>query len=120
MNQEQLVRIFKALCNENRLKMFQAIRKIQSQYANYSECAEALDVKENSVCCVDKLGEQFEMAPSTISQYLKELHTAGLLERHKRGRWVYYTINLNSVTKLAGFLDRFVAEPGDRGKNFLG
>jgi ArsR family transcriptional regulator len=109
MEQEQLVRIFKALANENRLRLLEAIRDYQ---ARYSSCPEgcALPDAEGGICCVEKIGEQFNMAQSTISQHLKELHNAGLLERHKKAQWVYYTINPEKLEELSEFLKRFIAE----------
>ena len=58
-----------------------------------------------------KLGK-FEMAQSTISQNLKELHNAGLLERHKKAQWVYYTINRKKIEELREYLDPFGSGDG--------
>ena len=116
MDQEQLVRIFKALANENRLKLLEAIRNYQARYSCCSpENIDSLEVKEGSVCCVDEIGDQFEMAQSTISQHLKELHNAGLLERHKKAQWVYYTINHKTLKELAEYMNQFVSELARKG-----
>ncbi|WP_438612520.1 metalloregulator ArsR/SmtB family transcription factor [Kocuria arenosa] len=40
--------------------------------------------------CVCDLLPAFELSQPTISHHLKVLHEAGLLERDKRGVWVYY------------------------------
>jgi ArsR family transcriptional regulator, arsenate/arsenite/antimonite-responsive transcriptional repressor len=40
--------------------------------------------------CVCDLTPAFELSQPTISHHLKVLHDAGLLEREKRGVWVYY------------------------------
>ncbi|MEX5272287.1 metalloregulator ArsR/SmtB family transcription factor [Kocuria sabuli] len=40
--------------------------------------------------CVCDLLPAFELSQPTISHHLKVLHEAGLLERDKRGAWVYY------------------------------
>ncbi len=40
--------------------------------------------------CVCDLLPGFELSQPTISHHLKVLHEAGLLERDKRGVWVYY------------------------------
>lgn len=40
--------------------------------------------------CVCDLTPAFELSQPTISHHLKVLHEAGLLERDKRGVWVYY------------------------------
>jgi ArsR family transcriptional regulator, arsenate/arsenite/antimonite-responsive transcriptional repressor len=40
--------------------------------------------------CVCDLTPAFELSQPTISHHLKVLHEAGLLDREKRGVWVYY------------------------------
>jgi len=40
--------------------------------------------------CVCDLLPAFELSQPTISHHLKVLHEAGLLDRDKRGVWVYY------------------------------
>jgi DNA-binding transcriptional ArsR family regulator len=114
MNQEQLVRIFKALGNENRLKILETISKNQAKFDCRPDDVETFDVKEAVACCVDEIVGQFEMAQSTISQNLKELHNAGLLERHKKAQWVYYTVNRERMEELAGYLLRFAGDDGGK------
>ena len=41
------------------------------------------------VCACD-LGGAFILSQPTISHHLKVLHEAGLVDREKRGVWVYY------------------------------
>lgn len=43
--------------------------------------------------CVCDLNDAFELSQPTISHHLKVLHEAGLLEREKRGVWVYYRVD---------------------------
>jgi ArsR family transcriptional regulator len=64
---------------------------------------------------VDEIVGQFEMAQSTISQNLKELHNAGLLERHKKAQWVYYTVNRDKIEEIKEYLLQFTAGPGSEG-----
>jgi ArsR family transcriptional regulator len=45
---------------------------------------------EGGEACVCDLGEGFDLSQPTISHHLKVLHDAGLLDREKRGVWVYY------------------------------
>ncbi len=40
--------------------------------------------------CVCDLTDAFALSQPTISHHLKVLHEAGLLDRDKRGVWVYY------------------------------
>jgi DNA-binding transcriptional ArsR family regulator len=110
LDRRQQVKIFKALGNENRLKLLDAIRKYQTQYACCPRDFEGISLGPGSICCVEEISGQFDMAQSTISQHLKELHEAGLLERHKRAQWVYYTLNRMTWEELSEYLQDFVAD----------
>ncbi len=45
---------------------------------------------ESGEACVCDLTPEFDLSQPTISHHLKVLHEAGLLNREKRGVWVYY------------------------------
>jgi ArsR family transcriptional regulator len=42
--------------------------------------------------CVCHVTDPVGLSQPTVSHHLKLLHTAGLLERDKRGAWVYYRV----------------------------
>jgi ArsR family transcriptional regulator len=50
--------------------------------------------------CVCDLNEAFELSQPTISHHLKVLHEAGLLDRQKRGVWVYYRARTQALASL--------------------
>lgn len=54
--------------------------------------------------CVCDLNDAFELSQPTISHHLKLLHGAGLLEREKRGVWVYYRVRPTALRDLAALL----------------
>lgn len=116
MNQDQIIKALKALASENRLKILEAIRNYQVQTGCCQDGPESVATKEENsccsdeICCVDEIGKQFEMAQSTISQHLKELHNAGLLERHKKSKWVYYTIRPEMMESVVQYLSRFACD----------
>ena len=45
---------------------------------------------EGGEACVCDLTPAFDLSQPTISHHLKVLHQSGLLDRQKRGVWVYY------------------------------
>jgi ArsR family transcriptional regulator len=47
--------------------------------------------------CVCDLNEAFDLSQPTISHHLKLLHDAGLLDREKRGVWVYYRVSTSAL-----------------------
>jgi len=50
--------------------------------------------------CVCELNDAFDLSQPTISHHLKVLHDAGLLDREKRGVWVYYRARTNALLSL--------------------
>jgi len=54
--------------------------------------------------CVCDLNDAFELSQPTISHHLKVLHDVGLLERTKRGVWVYYRVTPGALADLAQLL----------------
>jgi ArsR family transcriptional regulator len=44
--------------------------------------------------------EAFNLTQPTISHHLKVLHEAGLLDREKRGVWVYYRARTQALASL--------------------
>jgi len=54
--------------------------------------------------CVCDLNDAFDLSQPTISHHLKLLHEAGLVDREKRGVWVYYRINTGALSDLATLL----------------
>ncbi len=54
--------------------------------------------------CVCDLLEPSGVSQPTVSHHLKILHEVGLLDREKRGRWVYYRIVPERLGVLADVL----------------
>jgi len=50
--------------------------------------------------CVCDLAEAFDLSQPTISHHLKVLHEIGLLDRNKRGVWVYYAVRTEALADL--------------------
>lgn len=72
---EDLAATFRALADPGRLRLLSVIAA--------QPAAEA---------CVCHLTEPVGLSQPTVSHHLKVLRAAGLLEREKRGAWVYYRI----------------------------
>jgi ArsR family transcriptional regulator, arsenate/arsenite/antimonite-responsive transcriptional repressor len=54
--------------------------------------------------CVCDLNDAFDLSQPTISHHLKVLHEVGLLDRSKRGVWVYYRAKPQALADLAALL----------------
>ena len=81
---EQLATLLKAIADPTRLQLI--------SYINASNNAEA---------CVCNLTEPLALSQPTVSHHLKVLAEAGLIEREKRGTWVWYSVNQERWQQLA-------------------
>jgi DNA-binding transcriptional ArsR family regulator len=97
-----VAKIFKALGNETRLAIFEYVRS--GDYDCWSDGEGSNDCRVNTedrTVCVSHISRRFaHVGQTAISQHLKALHEAGLLDRHKTGTWVYYTISANALREL--------------------
>jgi ArsR family transcriptional regulator len=55
---------------------------------------------EGGEACVCDLNDAFDLTQPTVSHHLKVLHEAGLLDREKRGIWVYYRARTEAMAAL--------------------
>lgn len=55
---------------------------------------------DGAEACVCDLLPAFDLAQPTISHHLKVLHEAGLVERERRGTWVYYSVRPEALAAL--------------------
>lgn len=54
--------------------------------------------------CVCDLNDAFDLSQPTVSHHLKVLHEAGLLDRSKRGVWVYYRATPGALADVAALI----------------
>lgn len=59
---------------------------------------------EGGEACVCDLNAAFDLTQATISHHLKVLHEAGVLDREKRGVWVYYRTRQETLDAVAALL----------------
>jgi ArsR family transcriptional regulator len=59
---------------------------------------------EGGEACICDLNAAFELSQPTISHHMKVLHEAGLVDRDKRGVWVYYQIRPEALASLAALI----------------
>ena len=87
---------FKALAHPNRLKIF-------LQLLDCCEPGTACSMEATNACCVGDLGPNLEVAPSTLSHHIKELHQAGLLQMARRGQHMDCWIDPETLDTLRQF-----------------
>lgn len=84
---ERVARVLKALADPARLRLVSLIAS-----------------HDKGEACVCDLSEAFDLSQPTISHHLKVLHASELLERSKRGVWVYYRVRPEVLGDLAALL----------------
>jgi ArsR family transcriptional regulator, arsenate/arsenite/antimonite-responsive transcriptional repressor len=80
---EQVAPLLKALADPVRLRLMSLVAS-----------------HEGGEACVCDLTDAFDLSQPTISHHLKVLHDAGLLDREKRGVWVYYRVQTEALAAL--------------------
>lgn len=81
---EQIAPLLKALADPVRLRLLSLV-------ASHAD----------GEACICDLNVAFDLSQPTISHHLKVLHEVGLLERDKRGVWVYYRVRPDALAGLA-------------------
>jgi ArsR family transcriptional regulator, arsenate/arsenite/antimonite-responsive transcriptional repressor len=84
---EQVAPLLKALADPVRLRLMSLVAS-----------------HEGGEACVCDLNDAFDLSQPTISHHLKVLHDAGLLDREKRGVWVYYRARVQALTSLGALI----------------
>lgn len=93
---ERFARVFKALSNPNRLRIY-------TQLVSCCLSPDACTVDEMSAC-VGELGSDLNIAPSTVSHHIKELHRAGLIKMERSGQSILCCVDGDTLKDLQRFL----------------
>ncbi|WP_438498256.1 ArsR/SmtB family transcription factor [Paenibacillus sp. IHBB 3054] len=56
-----------------------------------------MKLMEKQECCVCELVEIFKTSQPSVSQHLRKLKDAGLVKENRKGQWIYYSVNPNSI-----------------------
>lgn len=107
MEHSNMAKIFKALSNEQRLKLFLLIydywRKNQksgniTQKGNQTFSSEGIEKAFTRAC------EKLNLARSTVSHHFKELQNAGLIDCQRKGQMYTCKVNMNAIHAVRQFL----------------
>jgi len=88
---DRAVRLFHALSDGTRLSVMQRLR-----------------LGERCVC---DLTDALDAAQSRLSFHLKVLKDADLVTDRREGRWMYYTLNPETLNEMAELIDALAAAP---------
>ncbi|HEY3958150.1 MAG TPA: metalloregulator ArsR/SmtB family transcription factor [Streptosporangiaceae bacterium] len=84
---EQVAPLLKALADPVRLRLMSLVAS-----------------RPGGEACVCDLTAGFDLSQPTISHHLKVLHEEGLLDRDKRGVWVYYKVRSQAMASLGALI----------------
>src|SRR3954469_21821445 len=84
---ERIAPLLKALADPVRLRLLSLVASHADQEA-----------------CVCDLNDAFDLSQPTISHHLKVSHESGLLDRSKRGVWVYYRVRAQALADLGALI----------------
>jgi ArsR family transcriptional regulator, arsenate/arsenite/antimonite-responsive transcriptional repressor len=80
---EQVAPLLKALADPVRLRLMSLVAS-----------------HDGGEACICDLNAAFDLSQPTISHHMKVLHEAGLVDRDKRGVWVYYRVRPQALASL--------------------
>ena len=86
---EQLAETLKALADPTRLKLVQLLGQNSPGAA---ECGEEV-CNGSGFLCVNALAHRLSVTQSAVSQHLRVLRQAGLVNSERRGSFVHYTLD---------------------------
>jgi len=83
-----LLRVFRALSDPTRVRIVNQLSR--------------------RVLCVGALAERLRVTHSAVSQHLRILREAGLVQGDKRGYWVHYSLNRKQIRTISGEIGKWL------------
>lgn len=99
LNMDDKIKIFKALGNETRFKIFKNI--FTGGYACSVDNAQPKDDIIAQATCVSSIADQFDFALPTISRHLKELKDAKIITMTKNKNKIYIEPNIETMKEIS-------------------
>ena len=86
MTQRQAAIFFKALGDENRIRILHLLKSGEK--------------------CACHLLEELDISQPTLSHHMKILCDCGIIESRKEGKWTYYRLSDSAVEEIIGFFEK--------------
>lgn len=83
---KKISEIFKAFCDENRVKILQMLSSGEK--------------------CACRLLEELNVTQPTLSHHMKILCDSGIVKSYKDGKWMHYSISFEGVELAKSYLDK--------------
>jgi len=108
LNMKDKIKIFKALGNETRFKIFKNI--FTGGYACSIDSSQPQDDIIAQATCVTSIAEHFDFALPTISRHLKELKDAKIIKMVKNKNKIYIEPNIETMKEIAECFDTIIKD----------
>ena len=108
LNMDDKIKIFKALGNETRFKIFKTI--FTGGYACSIDDTKPSDDLIAQATCVSSIAEQFDFALPTISRHLKEMKDAKIITMTKSKNKIYIEPNIETMKEISECFTLLVSE----------
>lgn len=82
---EKTALIFKALCDENRVRI--------------------IDMLQGGEKCACKLLDELDVTQPTLSHHMKILCDSGFVVGRREGKWTHYSLSVDGIEKAKDFLN---------------
>ena len=67
---------------------------------------EIIELLKKEAMCVNAIAESLGVTQSAVSQHLRVLKAAGLVQDDRQGYWIYYSLNREALEKARQRLNR--------------
>ncbi|MDD6644694.1 MAG: metalloregulator ArsR/SmtB family transcription factor [Oscillospiraceae bacterium] len=85
MDEKRTATVFKAFCDENRIRI--------------------LDMLSTGEKCACRLLEEIDVTQPTLSHHMKILCDSGIVVGRKEGKWTHYSISQKGIDEAQKYLD---------------
>ena len=90
MDERKTALIFKAFCDENRIRILKMLTSGEK--------------------CACKILEELNVTQPTLSHHMKTLLDSGIVNGRKEGKWMHYSISKEGLEKAQKYLDYLKGE----------
>lgn len=90
MDERKTALIFKAFCDENRIRILKMLTSGEK--------------------CACKILEELNVTQPTLSHHMKTLLDSGIVNGRKEGKWMHYSISEEGLEKAQKYLDYLKGE----------
>ncbi len=91
MDEKKMALIFKAFCDENRIRILKMLRSGEK--------------------CACKMLDEFNVTQPTLSHHMKILCDSGIVLGRKEGKWMHYSISAEGAKVAADCIKELTSAP---------